>query len=97
MHLFQLLELRPGLTTMQLAAREICGAANQRRLELTMDHIAYTQEGGGLSWITLDEWAVVRLSYGITSSDLSEETECSASLFMIIVLVLISTVVSLHD
>ena len=42
-HLFLLLELRLGLTTMRPTAREICGEANQRRLELTMGYITYTQ------------------------------------------------------
>ena len=32
---------------MRLAAREICAAANGRRLELTMGHTIYTQKEKG--------------------------------------------------
>ena len=59
-NLFQRLALRPELITMRLAAREICAAANGRRLELTMGHIIYTQKEKGLHSIMLDAWDDVK-------------------------------------
>jgi hypothetical protein len=45
---------------MRLAAREICAAANGRRLELTMGHTIYTQKERGLHSSMLDAWEDVK-------------------------------------